>query len=165
MVRTWKETDQQRHTHILETAEGGTWSGHGKKPTNRGTLTSWRRQREALGQDMERNRLTEVHSHAGDGGVRDLSGRGMRPTNRGTLTNWRRHREGLGQDTERNRPTEAHSHPGDGIGRGLSGHRRKSTEQQAWALTSWRMQREGQVGTWKESSKRVVMETSVKNVG
>ena len=71
LVRTQKETDQPRHTHQLETAEGGTCqdteknqptkvhsptgdgrgrdlSGHGKKPAEQGTLTSWGRQRKGL---------------------------------------------------------------------------------------------------------------------
>ena len=42
LVRTWKETDQLRRTHTLETAEGGL-VGTRKKMTNRGTLTNWRR--------------------------------------------------------------------------------------------------------------------------
>ena len=64
-VRTQKETDQPRHTHRLEITDGGvcqnternqltkahslsgdgrerSLSGHGKKPTKRGPLTSWR---------------------------------------------------------------------------------------------------------------------------
>ena len=66
LVRTWKETDRPRRTHCLETAGGGTCqemernqlgeadslpgdgrgkdlSGDGKKPTDRGALTLWRR--------------------------------------------------------------------------------------------------------------------------
>ena len=38
-LRTQKETDTARGTHILETAERDL-SGHGKKPTERGALTS-----------------------------------------------------------------------------------------------------------------------------
>ena len=64
-VRTWKETDRAMRTHTLETAQEGTSqdteinrpsdahsqtgdrtgrdkSGHGKKPTERCALTSWR---------------------------------------------------------------------------------------------------------------------------
>ena len=146
LVRTWKETDQPRRTHILETAEGRT------------------------SQDTERNRLTEVHSPTGDSRGRDLSGYRKKPTNRGPLTNWRRQREGLirirketdqlrrthmletaeggtCQDMERNGPTMAHSLPGDGRGRDLSGHRKKPTDR--GALTTWRRQREGLVRTQK----------------
>ena len=101
LVRTWKETGRARHTHQLGTAEEGTC------------------------QDMERNPLTEAHSHSGDG------------------------RGGTCQDTEKNRPTEAHSHPGDGRGRDLSEHRKQLTNQ--GALTSWRQQRERLVRTWKET--------------
>ena len=170
-VKTQKETDQPRHTHSLETAEGGTY------------------------QVTERNRPTEAHSLTGDGRERDLSGHRKKPTNRGTLTFWRWRREGpvrtrketdrprrthqletaeegTCQDTEtnppteadslpgdsrgrdlsghgRNRPTEAHSHPGDGRGRDLSGHRKELTDQ--GALTFWRRQREGLVRTRKET--------------
>ena len=177
-------------------------SGHGKKTTYRGALTSWRRQREGLVrtqketdrprcthipiletteggtcQDTERNRPTEAHSLSGDGRERDLSGHGKKQTDRGALTNCRRQREGLVrtrketdrprrthililetaeegtcQDTERKRlteahslsghhdsrrrdlsghgkkPTNAHSHSGDGRGRNLSGHGKKQTD-------------------------------------
>ena len=71
LVRTRRQTDRARRTHFLETTEGGTCqdvernrssemysptgnsgrsklSGHGKKYSERGTLTSWRQQREEL---------------------------------------------------------------------------------------------------------------------
>ena len=71
LVRTRKETDRARGTHPLEKAEGGTgqnternqpseghsqtrdnrrgdMSGHEREPTEQGTLTLWRRQREGL---------------------------------------------------------------------------------------------------------------------
>ena len=57
-----------RHTHKLETVEGGTC------------------------QDTERNRASKVHSRSGDGRGRDLSGHEKEPTKRGTLTSWRRQR-------------------------------------------------------------------------
>ena len=67
LVRTRKEIDRARHTHFLEAAEGGICqdmernrpteaysptegsrgrdlSGHRRKSTERGSLTSWRRQ-------------------------------------------------------------------------------------------------------------------------
>ena len=145
-------------------------SGHGKKPTEGGTLTYCRRQKEGL--------------------VRI-----QKETERGTLTSWRWQREelfrtwketerarcthkldsetaegGTCQDMERDRQSEAHSQPGDsrgrdlsghsmnrsskacslpgdGRGRDLSGHGMKSTEQ--GMLTSWRRQREGLVRTRK----------------
>ena len=55
-VRTQKESDQSRCTHILETAEGGTC------------------------QDTERNGPTEAHSLPGDSRGRDLSGYKRKPT-------------------------------------------------------------------------------------
>ena len=113
-------------------------SEYGKKPTERGVLTLWRRQREGLVRTWKK------------------------PTDRGVLTSWRRQREGLVktrketdrelcthelqtteggtcQDTERNRPTEAHSQTGDGKGRDLSGHGKKLTDR--GALTNWRRQK------------------------
>ena len=110
LVRTRKEPDRPRHTHILETAEGGPC------------------------QDRERNRPVEAHSQTGNGRGRVLV-RTRKETDQPRRTHQLETAEGLGQDTERNRPTEAHSHPGDSRGRGLSGYRRKSTERQAWALT------------------------------
>ena len=149
-VRTRKETDRARGTHQLETAEDGACqeternrlskahsrprngrerylSGHGKKPTERGALTSWRRQREGLVRTKKK------------------------PTDQGTLTFWRRQRErlvrtrkkidrarrthflgtaerGTYQDTERKSPGEGYSPTGDDRRRDLSGHRKKQTE-------------------------------------
>ena len=102
-MRIQKETKRARHTHVLETAERGTWSGHGNKPTEQGTLTTWRSQRERLvrtGKETARARHTHVLETAE---VRTC------------------------QDTERNEPSEAHSRPGDGRGRDLSGHGKEQT--------------------------------------
>ena len=71
-------------------------SGHRKKPTDRGALTTWRRQREGLVKTWkETDRPTEAHSHPGDGRGRDLSGHGKNPTDQGALTPWRQQKEGL----------------------------------------------------------------------
>jgi len=43
-----KESNRVRGTYSLETAEGGTLSGHRKKATGQGTLTLWRPQKERL---------------------------------------------------------------------------------------------------------------------
>ena len=64
-VRTWKETNQPRRTHQLETVLGGTC------------------------QDTEKYRLSEAHSQTGDGIGRNLSGHGKKPTERSILTSWR----------------------------------------------------------------------------
>ena len=84
-------------------------SGHRKKLTERGPLTSWRRQKKELVstwretnqarrtyfletveggscQDTERTRPSEAHSRSGDGRERDLSGREKKPTEPGALT-------------------------------------------------------------------------------
>ena len=139
LVRTWKESDQARGTYKLETTEKGTCqdterkqprkghslpgdhrrrdlSGHRKKVTKQGTLTSWRRQREGLVrtqkeskqargthflettkggpcQDMETKQLSKGHSLSGDHRGRDLSGHGKKVTKQGALTFWRPQRE------------------------------------------------------------------------
>ena len=172
-VRTRKESDRVRGTYFLETAPGGTsqdieriWpseghshsgdsivkdkSGHGRNPTERWALTSWRRHRErqvrtreesdrargthsletALGgtsQDTESIRPSDGHSLSGDGIGRDKSGHGKHPTEL------------------------VHSLPGDGIRRDKSGHRNNPTER--GALTLWRRHWEGQVTTRIESDR------------
>ena len=84
-VRTRKESDRARGTHILESASGGT------------------------SQDTERIRLSEGHLPTGDGVERDESGHGKNPTKRGVLTSWRRHREGqVRTRKESNRATGTH---------------------------------------------------------
>ena len=149
LVRTRKKSTK-RETNFLKTAEGGTC------------------------QDTEEiDRLR--HSLPGDGRESDFSGHPTKPTEPGPLTNWRRQREGLVrtpkgidssmgahhlkttegatcQDIERNRPSEVHSLPGDGGGSEMSGHRKQSIDR--WALTLWRRQREGLVGTRKKSTER-----------
>src|SRR5947208_2050200 len=82
---TQKETNRARHTHVLETAEGGTC------------------------QDTERNRPSEVHSRTGDGRGRDLSGHTKKPTERGSLTSWRWQREGLVR-TRKETDRASHTH-------------------------------------------------------
>ena len=112
-------------THSLETAEGVTrqdternrpieahsppgdgsdqrdLSGHGKKPTDRGALTSWRRQRpeglvrtgQEIDQTTERGTLTNSRRQR-EGLVRAQQ-EPDQTTERGTLTNSRQQREGL----------------------------------------------------------------------
>ena len=62
LVRTRKQIDQEKDTHLLETAEGATC------------------------QDTETNRPREGHSRAGDGIGSDLSGHGNKSTEGRTLT-------------------------------------------------------------------------------
>ena len=96
LVRTPKKTNGARGTHVLETAEGETGQDTGKnptergprsthqletaetgtcqdteRPTERGALTSWRRQSESLVRTRERIQPNEGHSLPGDdrGGV------------------------------------------------------------------------------------------------
>ena len=114
-------------THSLEKAERGTKSGYGKKPTDRGALTSWRPHREGQVRTWkETDRAMRTH---------------VLETTQG----------GTSQDTERNRPSDAHSRSGDHTGRGKSGHGKKPTER--CALTLWRPRREGQVRTRKETNR------------
>ena len=142
LVRTQKERESARRTHILETAEGGTCQD-----------TEINRQREAHShsgggrgrggtcQDMERNRPSEAHPPPGYSRGRDLSGHIKKPTKRGALTSWRRQREGLvrtHKETGQARCT--HILEREGLVR-----IQKETKQ--GSLTSWRWQRKGLVRT------------------
>ena len=129
---------------------GRNLSGNRKKPTDRGTLTNWRWQREELVrtqketdrprhtygletteaeggmyQNTERNRPREAHSLSGDGRGKDFSGHGKKPPEQGILTTCRQQREGLVRTQK------------EQTGQG--------------ALTLWRRQREGLVRAWKEA--------------
>src|SRR6266850_2159102 len=68
-VRTQKQTEQARGTHILESAEGET------------------------SQDTETNRASKGHSQTGECRGRDKSGHRYKPSKQGGLTNWRSQRE------------------------------------------------------------------------
>ena len=148
-VRTRKETDRARRTHLLEIAQRAK-SGHGKKPTERGPLTYWRPHREGqvrtrketdrarhthkletaqggTSQNTERNRQSDVHSRSGDRTERDKLGQGKKSTERGVLTYWRPHREGQVRT------------------------QKEKTERDA--LTNWRPPREGQVRTRRETER------------
>ena len=148
---------------------------HGRKPTDRGVLTNWRRQREGLVRTLkesDRPRRTHLLETAERGTCQDTEGLGSRPAE--VLTLWRRQREGLVrtrkeinrprrthtlemveggtcQDTERNRPKDAHSRTEDGRGRDLSGDGKKPTDR--GTLTSWRRQRGELVRTRKETDR------------
>ena len=144
-------------------------SGHRKNQTDRGPLTSWRRQTVELVRTWkESDRLRRTHSlKTADRG--DLSGHGKNPTGRGPLTNWRRQTEGfvknvwklsvLGpltpwrrqseclirtcKESDRARPTHF-LEPADGwTCEDTEG--KKPTERWAWTLTNWNTQGEGQV--------------------
>src|SRR6267142_434065 len=64
-VRTWKESEQVRGTHFLESTDGQT------------------------SQNMERIQPSEGHSHSEEHGQTENSGDGKNPTKQGALTNWR----------------------------------------------------------------------------
>ena len=116
-VRTRKESNQARHTHRLEMAEGGT------------------------SQDTETKRPSNVHSLPGDGRGRDKSGHRNKATKQGCTHELEMGEGGTSQDTERKQPSKAHSLPGDGRGRDKSGQGKKATKR--GTLTGWRQQREG----------------------
>jgi hypothetical protein len=69
-VRTRKESEQTRGTHILESADRGT------------------------SQDTRRIRASDGHSLSGERRPRDKSGHGKNPSERRALTNWRAQTEG-----------------------------------------------------------------------
>ena len=145
-VRTQKGTERPRGTHKLESADR--WTS----------------------QDTERNRATEGHSLPGECRSMDKSGHGKEQSDRGALTAWRVQIDGqvrtlkgterprgthklesadrwTSQDTERNRATKGHSLPGECRSMDKSRHRKEQSDQ--GALTSWRVQIDGQVRTHK----------------
>ena len=84
-IRTQKESDPERGTHMLETA----WEGHVRtqkeSERKRGPHvldTSWGE----TSQDTERIRSSEGHSHTEHGMGRDKSRHGKNQTERGALT-------------------------------------------------------------------------------
>ena len=155
-MRTRKEFDEPRRTHKLETAVGETCremekyqlseshshpgdgrrkdsSGRGKKSTELGALTSWRRQRDGLvkmRKETGRVRCTNQLETAKDGLVRTgkETDRGRRAHSLETAE------EETCQEMKRYRASEAHSLPEDGKGRDLSGREKNQTER--GALTS-----------------------------
>jgi hypothetical protein len=122
---------------LPEDRRGRGLSGHEKKPSERGPLTSWRRQREGLVRTRkETDRARPTHSLET---VRGGLVRTQKETDRARPTHFLESAEGVTcQDTERDRPTEAHSLPGYGRKRDLSGHGKKPTKR--GPLTSWRSQ-------------------------
>jgi len=121
------ERNQQIEAHSLPGhGRGRDKLGHRKKLIDRGTLTSWRRQREGqIKAQKETDRRVTHFLEATEGGT--------------------------SQDMERKKPSEGHLRPGEGRGRDKLGHRREPTEQ--GVLTSWRPQRDGQVRTQKERNR------------
>ena len=106
-------------------------SGHGKKLTERGALTSWRQQREGLVRtEKETDSARRTHN--------------LETVDEGTC-----------QNTERNRLSKGNSRPGDSRGRNLSRHEKKSNKQAA--LTSWRWQRSDLSGHGKKPTKGRVL--------
>jgi hypothetical protein len=141
-VRTRKDFEQAKGTHVLESADRGT------------------------SEDTERIQASEGHSRTGERRPRHKSGHGMNPSERGAPTDWRAQTKGqvrtrdeserargthflesadreTNQDMERIRASEGHSLPGKCRPRDKSGHGKNPSER--GALTSWRAQTEGQV--------------------
>ena len=134
LVRTQKEIDRPRRTHFLETAEGSTCqdtetnrpteahshpgdgrgkylSGHRKKPTDRGALTSWRRHKEVLvktWKETDRQRRTHILETAGGGTCQDTER--SRPTEVHSQTGGEMAEGGTCQNMEVNRPSGKHGH-------------------------------------------------------
>ena len=76
LVRTQKETDRARHTHVLETAEGGTCQDT-QMNRRKGALTLWKRQREGLVRTQkETDRARHTHDlKTAEGGTCQDTGR------------------------------------------------------------------------------------------
>ena len=92
LVRTGKETDQARGTHVLETIEGETCQDRERnRPSEGHSHTGDGRGKNLSGH--EGNRPSEGHSRPENSRGRDLSGYGKKSTKQGALTNWRQERE------------------------------------------------------------------------
>ena len=87
-VRTWKESNQARGTHSLETAEGGTSQDMERKQPSKGHSLPETAEG-GTSQDMERKQPSKGHSHPGDSRGRDKSGHGKKVTKQGALTSLR----------------------------------------------------------------------------
>src|SRR6267142_1892517 len=75
-VRTWKQSDRARGTHLLEDA-GTNKSGHRNKPTERGALTNWRAQTdEQVRTEKQSDRVRSTH------GLERADGRTSQDTDR-----------------------------------------------------------------------------------
>ena len=99
-VRTWKESDQARGTHRLESASGQVRL---RKESDRVRGTHQLKMASGgTSEDTQRIRPSEGHSRPGDGIRRDKSGHGKNPIKRGALTNWRRHRGGQVRTPKKN---------------------------------------------------------------
>src|SRR6266850_1096516 len=81
-VRTWKESDQSRGTHILKSADRQT------------------------SQDMERILLAEGHSHTRECRRTDKSEHRKNMTKQGALTNWRAQTDGQVRSGDGINPTD-----------------------------------------------------------
>ena len=127
------DTERNRPTEAHSPSgdgRGRELSGHGKKSTDRGALTHWRRQREGFvrtRKETDRPRRTHILKTVEEGLVKTRK-EIDRPRRTHILETAK---GGTCQDTETNRPTEAHSLSGDGRRRDLSGHARKPTDRRA----------------------------------
>ena len=151
--------------------KGRDLSGHRKKsPMERGTLTSWRQQRDRLvrtWKETDKVRRTDCletvevrdcqdteksdrarHTHK----LGTVEGRNCQDTERNQPSEaYSQTGDNSGRDSSRHRPSEVHLRSGDGRGRDLSGHRKQQTEQ--GVLTPWRRQRWRLVRTRKETDR------------
>ena len=130
-VRTRKEFDRTRGTHILD-AIGRDKLGHGENPTERGAPTNWRRHRKGhvkTWKESDRARGTHILETALGGISQDTeriqsSEAYILETASG----------GTSQDTERIRLREVHLPTGDGIERDKSGYGKARIERSTHLL-------------------------------
>ena len=105
-VRTWKECEPARGTHVLESPDTETC------------------------QDTERMQASEGHSHPGEPRYKDKSGYGNNESQQGALTNWRAQKQ-TSQDIERMRISEGRSHPEEPRHRNKSEHGKNASQRGA----------------------------------
>jgi hypothetical protein len=94
LVRTRKESERARGTHVLWSADGGTHQDTETIRASEGhSLPRERRRRDSSGQ--RNNPSQRRHSHPGEHRWRKKSGHGSNLSKRGALTCWRAQTEGL----------------------------------------------------------------------
>src|SRR6267142_740092 len=128
-VRTWKESEQVRGTHFLESTDGQT------------------------SQNMKRIQPSEGHSLPGEHRQTDKSRQGKNLTELGALTNWRAQ---MGRQFRRWKESNQArgTHQLESADRWTSQETQDMEKIciEQGALTDWRAQMDGQVKTWKESN-------------
>jgi hypothetical protein len=127
LVRTWKGREQARSTHELESASG--WTGQDIERKRASERHSHPGERIGMNWSGHGKEASEGHSRAGECMGMNWSGHGKEASERGALTSWRGHRDGRVRTWKGSeRASEGHSLAGEGIGMDWSGHEKEASE-------------------------------------